>query len=438
MIPDLDTIRSALGANGTWVIPVAFGVAIILGAAALITAATKIRGRSVNVKKTIGMGIVQAGTSYIIITGVYEFFSTIWHLPAFEAGILAVVVEASTWAGVGQIYAYAKTEITNDRGKKEPATGWGRGGPFFWFTILSGGTLAVLGSHGAAIAAGRVVIIGLGAWMWYLVLQSVTRPKVGKSQWRWTPRRLLIAVGALAPTGADLEQDATAWQIARLARAIRRRNSYWPWTVIGKRAMRRQADGLPEHVLAAAMRKAAAGHVLIEHTNLKTSPLMKSAIESVVAAQTAAVTAAPIVVVADVGPAISPRPPVEPPVQTWQREIDAGSAVDGLPDAPTSPAPAPQPGDNQQRVDGWRNLYAEAIAYVKNVWRDKDGRDWIDSESGPSLNAVVALMKDQASPWQGGKWTAKGTCMNMVAVLVADRARIAGAIPGEIQEEAVA
>lgn len=415
----LDTVRAALGATGTWVIPVALGIVVALALAALITAAMKLRGKSVNVKKTIGMGIVQAGTSYIIITGVYGFFAKVWNLPSVEAWILAVVVEAATWAGVGQIYSYAQTETVDAKGRKEPATGWGKGGPFFWFTILGGGTLAVLGSGGFAVAAGRMVIVSLGAWMWYLVISSVTRPKTGRSQWRWTPRRLLIAVGALAPTGADLADDARAWQVARMVRAMRRRNSRWPLSWWGKRTLARLGDRVPEDVQGAAMRWYAAGLVLVEATAAD-SELMRSAKASVGTAQAVAVITAPLVVPSEVGAAIGPRrreredPPVseDPPVEAWQKAIDA----------PVSPAVGGAGLTERQQIDAWRGVYGDAILYIKDVWRDGLGRDWATADDPPGLNQIVRIM----AGWPGGKWNSKGTCQNFVKVIVADRAELAG------------
>jgi hypothetical protein len=270
---------------GQWA-PAVAAALLVLGLAAVTVRIW--RGRSLNAKKVIGFGVVQAGVTFIVVTGVYEFFHGVLAMPVIEAAVLAVFIEAATWGAVGFIYAHGRSV---DEGGK-PATGFGEAGPFFWFSVAGGGALAVLGSASGAVAIGRIVIVCLGGYMWYLQLLQVTRRCGKRSRWRWTPKRLLLSVGAMEPADEDVTDEAREWQVRRLARAIRWRNSRWPWSYLGGRALVKRAETTTEDVLAEARRRWAAAHVLREHTR-PGSPVMASVIEAVKAAQTASAGRAP-------------------------------------------------------------------------------------------------------------------------------------------------
>ena len=266
------------------------GVALGLGllAVVLVMVIRALRGKDLNAKASIGFGVVQAGVAYITITGVYEFFHLLLNMPPVEAGLLAGFIEACVWAAVGMIYAHGKSTVTTktEDGSEEekPSTGFGAAGPFFWVTIVGGGTLAILGSQSSPVAVGRIVVVVLGAYMWYLRLLQVTRRSTEASRWQWTPKRFLLAIGALKPTSDDVTDDVHEWQVRQIARAIRWSNSKQPWSWFGKRSLIKRAENTKEEVLAEGRRRWAAAYVL--STEVKPdAPVMASIIASVHRAQ---------------------------------------------------------------------------------------------------------------------------------------------------------
>lgn len=274
-----DWLNSVPG--GQWV-PVVLAALLAVGLVALLV---KIgRSKDLNAKQVIGFGVVQAGVTFIVVTGVYGFFRSVLGMPIVEAGILAVFIEAATWGAVGFIYAHGKSMVKGPDGVSRPATGFGEAGPFFWFSVAGGGALAVLGSQTSSVAIGRIVIVCFGGYMWYLQLLRVTRRSGKRSRLRWTPKRLLLAMGAIEPADEDVENEAREWQIRRLAKAIRWSNSRWPWSYFGGRALVKRAETTTEDVLAEARRRWAAAHVLREHTR-PGSAVMAAVIEAVKTAQ---------------------------------------------------------------------------------------------------------------------------------------------------------
>lgn len=238
----------------------AAGVTAGLIVTAVLVAVTlvRLRRRSLSVKANVGFALVQAGVAYITITGVYEFFAHRLSMPWPEAALLAAFIEACVWAAVGFIYVHAT-------GGGE---GFGRAGGFFWFAVVGGGMLAVLGSDGLAVAFGRVIVVGLGAYMWYLRLCQKTNRRTTKSRWRWTPRALLLRLGAVTVDADDLDDDATEWTVRRLTSALRRADHKWrivAWW--GGRALTRMAEQTTPDILAAARLRRAHAYVLLEEAS---------------------------------------------------------------------------------------------------------------------------------------------------------------------------
>lgn len=250
------------------------GVAVGVGLLSLLVAVVvrALQGRDLNTKASVGFGVVQAGVAYITITGVYDFFHLRLHMPVVEAGLLAGFIEACTWAAVGMIYAHGKS---GDGKRTKKAEGFGPAGPFFWLTICGGGVLAILGSTTSSVAIGRAVVVILGGYMWYLRLLQVTHRSGRPSRWRWTPKRLLLAAGALVPADEDINDEAREWQIRGLARALRWANSSWPWSWWGLRSLVRRAETASEEVMNEARRRWAAGYLLKTQTS-PTSPVMRA------------------------------------------------------------------------------------------------------------------------------------------------------------------
>lgn len=273
MTPDFDRIADQINAVwATYALPLLILATIIaIVGAVLATRAVLRRGA----KRVIGFGVVQAGVTVAIVTGVYDFFRLRLDMPTPEAIVLAIFIEASVWGAVGFIVAHARAG----------GIGFGDAGPFFAFAQAGGGILAVLGSSTTSAAIGRIVIVGFGAYMWYLQLLQVITRAGKRSSWRWTPRRLLLAVGALAPEDTDVVDEAREWQVRRLARSIRWTNSAWPWRVLGEWTLTRRAEITTEDVLAEARRRFAAAHVLRSQSRAD-APTMAAVIKAVTEAAT--------------------------------------------------------------------------------------------------------------------------------------------------------
>lgn len=254
----------------TAVIVAAVGILLLLA----VIAVQQWRRRDFSSKASIGFAVVQAGVTWAVVLGVFEFFGNVLRLPTGEAVVLAVFMEAAVWAAVGFIAAHAKT------GK----TGFGPAGPFFWVAVLGGGTLAILGSHSIQVAIGRSVIVILGAYMWHLrLVQIVHRPAQVRWVWVWTPTRVLRALGLLTPATDDAvtEDDSPREaQIRRIARLIRWSNSMPPWRWLGRWLLTRRAESTTEDVIAEARRRFAAAYVLRAQTRVD-SPVMARVITAV-------------------------------------------------------------------------------------------------------------------------------------------------------------
>jgi hypothetical protein len=258
-------------------------VIAVLGLGALVLAIISLRAmihtwhrQGLHAKKVIGFALVQVGVTYVIIKGVYEFFAGVLAMPPAEAAPLAVYVEAVTWASVGFIYAHGK----GTRADGKPNVGFGDAGPLFWIAVLGGAALAVLASPSWEVALGRLVIVVFGAAMWYLQLLGVTTRAGTRPRWRWTPKRLLLAIGALAPEDDDITNEAHEWQVRRLARSIRWSNGKAPLRWLGRWTLVRRAETTTETVLAEARRRYAAAHVVTDHVRPQ-SPVMAAVIASV-------------------------------------------------------------------------------------------------------------------------------------------------------------
>lgn len=233
------------------------GVLLIVALVAFLVRA--LRSRDFDAKANLGFGVVQTGVAYITITGGYEFFHRRLSMPSAEAGLLAGFIEACVWAAVGTIYSHGR----GVDGDGKPNVGFGPAGGFFWTTVIGGGLLAILGSVSIPVAIGRIVIVVLGAYMWYLKLLRVTRRSGKPSRVRWTPKAFLLLIGAIVPGDEDVQDEAREWQVRKMARAIRWANSgRQPWVWLGGRALVKSAEQVQEDVLAEARRRYAAAYIL--------------------------------------------------------------------------------------------------------------------------------------------------------------------------------
>ncbi len=240
-----------------------------------------------NAKLEIGFGVVQAGLSFITITGVYEFFHALLDMPQMEASVLAVFIEAAIWTSVGFIVEHGRSTVEKIKDgvtELRPATGWGLGAPFFWIFSLSAGLLAVLASEGVLIGVGRTVVVVIGTAMWVLRLMRSTRRPERRSRFRWTPYRIADAGGWIEPDPQDNPDDQNReWRVQRLAKAIRLKNSkvrlvrWW-----GDRSLTKLAEECTPEILRAAQERFAAAYVLRQQAAAN-SQLMAAVIGTVTA-----------------------------------------------------------------------------------------------------------------------------------------------------------
>lgn len=230
---------------------------LVLGVVRLVRGA---RAASSHWKLRVGTTVVQAGVTWAVVTGTYAFCEGVLDLPGWEAAAFAVFLEAATWVTVGMIIAHGRA-LTDDG---RPTTGLGPAGPFFWLFSLLGGTLATMGGTTPGAMVGRAVIVIFGTSLWYLTLLTYTRPDGTPSRFRWTPRRLLVAIGALEPADQDVVDQHEEWQVRRLARAMRWANSRQPLAWFGRRALISRAEQTSEAVIEAARRRYAAAHLLVK------------------------------------------------------------------------------------------------------------------------------------------------------------------------------
>src|SRR5690606_25479453 len=211
------------------------------------------------------------------VTGVYEFFGHVLGLPLAEALIIAVFIEATVWVAVGLIRRHRRRA----HGTDGDTAGLGPAGPFFWVSVAGGGALAVLGSASLAAAIGRAIIVALGACMWWLRIREWAPATGARSQWRWTPRRLLLALGAITPADDDIEDQSREWEVRRLARAIARVNDGGRLgRRIGRRTLARRSVEASEEVINAAYRRYAAAHLAVRDAEV-TSGRMRAVLRAV-------------------------------------------------------------------------------------------------------------------------------------------------------------
>jgi hypothetical protein len=97
----------------------------------------------------------------------------------------------------------------------------GRYGQTAWIIALAIAAIASFASHSLAEVALRVAVPLLVTKTWWdgLTGNEAARRAAGKSSWRWTPRRLLLWLGALEPGERDVEtinRERVTQQMTRL------------------------------------------------------------------------------------------------------------------------------------------------------------------------------------------------------------------------------
>jgi hypothetical protein len=124
--------------------------------------------------------------------GMWQAATTVYHVPAQLAGVLFLLFETYMLSAMLRANRFRADHKRRDRAVR-----------FVW-------TLAVIGGSVVALADGwhqvplRFAVPLLVAGNWYLDLTADDDPdKREPSSWRWTPRRLLLAIGAMEPGKRD-------------------------------------------------------------------------------------------------------------------------------------------------------------------------------------------------------------------------------------------
>ncbi|MET8234851.1 hypothetical protein ABZS77_29665 [Micromonospora sp. NPDC005298] len=279
----IETVKKLFGDLWSWnplVTAISGALLALLVVTLLVVGVTRLvrgtRGAPPNVKLKAGTFVVQAGVTWAVVTGTYAFCERYFRLPWWESVAFAVFLEAATWVTVGMIIAHGRGKDDKD----EPNTGFGAAGPFFFLFSVLGGVLAIIAGETAGAMVGRAVIVVFGTCLWYLTLLTYTRRSGTRTRFRWTPRRLFVAIGALEPEDQDVDNEHQEWQIRRLARAMRWANGRPPWRWIGQRALISRAEQTAEDIIEAARRRYAVAHLLVT-TVRPDSDVMTRVIESV-------------------------------------------------------------------------------------------------------------------------------------------------------------
>lgn len=277
---DIEQMVSELWEWNPWVAVASGGLlgllvlALVVGAVVGLTRVVK--GADSNLKLTVGTLVVQAGVTWAVTTGTYDFGLKVFKLPEHEAVALAVFLEAATWVTVGMILDHGRGKDKNGKSN----TGFGPAGPFFFLFSILGGVLAVIAGQHFGAAVGRAVVVVFGTCLWYLTMLRKTHRSGTRTRWRWTPRRLGVALGLMEPEPEETGNENVKWQIQRLARAIRWSNGFWPWSKLGARSLVKIAETTTEDVIDAARRRYAVAHLLVKNVK-PDSEVMTRVIESV-------------------------------------------------------------------------------------------------------------------------------------------------------------
>lgn len=198
--------------DNPWLLTAAAGLALVVALVVVRLVVWAFRRIS---KLAVGTVVVQAGVTFAVLTGTYEFCYKFFEMDWREAAAIALFVEAATWVTIGMVHEHIADPKT---------TGFGPAIGFFWLFCTLGGILAVIGGDSLGEKVGRAVVVVIGACLWYLTLLLLLR-RAGKTAERsgpttllWSPRRLAIWLRIIAPG----EHDEIGIDRTRRVRALTR------------------------------------------------------------------------------------------------------------------------------------------------------------------------------------------------------------------------
>ncbi|MEQ7008494.1 hypothetical protein ABN028_20170 [Actinopolymorpha sp. B17G11] len=198
MPTDLDTLTAVWRAHGYQLVLVGLVVTAIVLTLTLVVAHR--RGHTNQWVARVASVAVLA----LSAEGMWVVARERLHLPVVLAGAVFFVAEALMVSAALQ--ARRHYERTTERDTDGRLIRPGHPGPHgraVWVIAAVAGGIVALNSKSAVEVPLRLALPLAAAYMWQLALTAdgTTRPA---GAWRWTPRRLLVRLGAIDPTEADL------------------------------------------------------------------------------------------------------------------------------------------------------------------------------------------------------------------------------------------
>ena len=137
--------------------------------------------------------------------GMWQTATTVYRVPALFAGVLFALFETFMLGNMLRANRFRSDLARRARPVR-----------FVWSLAGTAGAVVSL-AEGWRQAPLRFVVPLLVAWNWYLDLTADDDPaRQQRTSWRWTPRRLRLAIGALEPGERDMETIDAARHVAKL------------------------------------------------------------------------------------------------------------------------------------------------------------------------------------------------------------------------------
>lgn len=275
-----------------------------------------IKGRARSAKAAVGYAVVQTGMAYVTVTGGYDFWHLVAHMPSVEAAALAVIVEATQWAVLAKTFEWMAAR--NPDGSLH--VGYGTAGRYFWIFVSGGGLVAVLGAlvgqGNVPLAIGRTVVVVIGSLLWDLLLRDKMNrdPSIPPTVLLLTWRRLGIRLGIMAAEQKDVQTQNREWLLRRMSRALRWKNEghrLLKW--LGDRYLMRAMDAGDAGLLTEAVQRYAMNW-LIRNEITATHKTMGAALEA------ARKVLAVLPVTAELPPVERPKPRPRPELVEPRRD----------------------------------------------------------------------------------------------------------------------
>lgn len=206
-------------------------IALALTAAVLVIAVIRAirRGRADKLVATITGFTVLA----LSAEGMWVVATERLGLPPILAGSVFFVAEAAMLSSAMRASRqYAQTTIRDAAGNIVKAGNPGKHGRAVWVIAAVTGGIVTLNSHSVVEVPLRLALPLGAAYLWWNALTADGVTEGEKSSWRWTPRRVLLWLGAIEAGERDARQinrDRQIMAMTALARRVHRRGRFAGW-----------------------------------------------------------------------------------------------------------------------------------------------------------------------------------------------------------------